>query len=78
MAFSIDITFSQKQIENSAREESCLTNKTFTALNIIYFTLLIYKIHGTDQDPLCKPQQLNFIFVIGFNTRGMDFTKDFI
>lgn len=64
-------------MENSAREESCLTSKTFRALNIINFTLLRYKIHGTDQDPLCKPQQLNFIFVIGLNTGGMDFTKDF-
>lgn len=47
-------------MEKSAREESCL-NETFRALNMIHLTLLRYKIHGTDQDPLCE-QQLDFIF----------------
>lgn len=43
-------------MEKSAREESCLTNETLRALNTIHLTLLRYKIHGTDQDPLCEQQ----------------------
>ena len=39
--------------------------------------LLRYKNHGTDQDPLCEQQQLDFIFVVVLNTSGMHFTKDF-
>jgi len=40
-------------------------------------TLLKFKIHGTDQRPLCEQQQLDFIFVVVLNTGGMDFTRDF-
>lgn len=43
---------------------------------MLNLTLLRHKIHGTDQDPLCEQQQLDFIFLV-LNTGGMDFTKDF-
>lgn len=43
---------------------------------MLNLTLLGHKIHGTDQDPLCEQQQLDFIFLV-LNPGGMDFTKDF-